>query len=222
MTSTFISLLFLETWCAFSFPLKSLRGVVFTEAGYQIFSSLMLLLIANTHSYTLFTYVMNVFMLHEKSNYFSKGHKKMHFLPSSNSPHPGCPFVTGRRRFWYPQKGESFELVSSILYFSWGFSLWVGEQDEDGTSSQLRERPSHVWEERDLPAGRLEAEYCTWVQAFHPEPSKDPSKGFFLSILSPNISFWSPQMDFLHPLQHVAFCSPLLQCESPFPFCEEV
>lgn len=155
---------------------------------------------------------MNVFMFYEMSNCFSRGDKKMFFLPSSNSPHPGGPPVTGCHRFWYPQTGESFELVSSTLCFSWGFSLWVGEQEEDGTSSQLRERPGHVWEERDLPAGRVEAEYCAWMQTFHPKPSKDPSKGSFLSIPASNISFWSPQMNPLHPLQHAAFCSPLLQC----------
>lgn len=220
MTSTFISLLFLETWCFFFFPLQSLitlHGVVFTEAGCQIFSSLMLSLKANTHSYTLFTYVMNVFMFHEKSNCFSRGDKKMLFLPSSNSRHPGGPPVTGCHRFWYPQTGESFELISSISCFSWGFSLWVGEKEEDGTS-QPRERPGHVWEERDLPAGGVEAECCARVQAFLPDPSKDPSKGSFLSIPAPNISFWSAQMNPFHTLQHTAFCGPLLWC----PFCEEV
>lgn len=85
----------------FFFSLQSLitlHGVVFTEAGCQIVS-LMLSLKANTHSYTLFTYVMNVFMFHEKSNCFSRGDKKMLFLPSSNSRHPGGPPVTGCHRF---------------------------------------------------------------------------------------------------------------------------
>lgn len=119
------------------FPLKSLRtfhGIVFTERGHQIFLSLMLWLTANTHSYRLFTYVINVFMFHRKSNCFSRGDTKVVFLTSSNSPPPGggnsMPQVV-------TPSGYSFELISSVSCFSWGFSLGAGEK-EDGTSAQLR------------------------------------------------------------------------------------
>lgn len=88
--------------CFFFFFLKSLitlHGVVFTEVGCQILSTFMLLLTANTYSYTFFTYVMSAFMFHEKSCCFSRGDKKVLSLPSSNSPHAGGPSVTGHRSF---------------------------------------------------------------------------------------------------------------------------
>jgi len=51
----------------------------------------------------------------------------------------------------------------------------------------------------------VRAECCAWIQAFHPDPREDHSKGSLLPIPVPNIFFVSLHINPLHSLQHAAF-----------------
>lgn len=176
--------------------------VLYSLSRCQIFSSLLQLLTVNTHSYALFTYVMNVFMFHEELNCFSWGDKK--YSSSSLQIPLAHLYLDAAGADTLRQNSLSSSPVPCVL--AWVLAHELESKRSMEYLSPLKEWPGCVWEVKDLPVGRVEAEPC--MDAILTTSFKqNPSKRFSLSIPAPNIYFLSPWINPLHLLQHAAFCS---------------